>query len=264
MRNPIKLGMLALLASTALMTVSANAASAPNSNGIRAAIDDLSVIDTVQVYVIGGHNHCWYDVGWQGPGWYWCGYAWRTGLGWAGGYGFRGWRWHGRSNYWSGGNYHGGMGGWGGGGMGGWGGGGMGGGGGGIGGGGMGGGGMGGGGGGMGGGGGGMGGGGGGGMGGGGGGGMGGGGMSDVRAKHAITLLGQLDNGLGFYRFSYLGSDQAYVGVMAQEVEAVRPEAIVRHGDGYLRVDYDKLGFQMQTYEEWVAAGERIPTPTVH
>jgi hypothetical protein len=91
-----------------------------------------------------------------------------------------------------------------------------------------------------------------------------GGGMSDIRAKHAITLLGRLDNGLGFYRFSYLGSDQAYVGVMAQEVETVRPEAIVRHGDGYLRVDYDKLGFQMQTYEDWVAAGERIPTPSVH
>jgi hypothetical protein len=124
----------------------------------------------------------------------------------------------------------------------------------------------------MGGGGGGMGGGGGGGMGGGGGGGMGGGGggggmgggMSDVRAKHAIALLGQLDNGLGFYRFSYLGSDLAYVGVMAQEVEAVRPEAVVHHSDGYLRVDYDKLGFQMQTYEEWVATGERIPTVSVH
>ncbi len=96
------------------------------------------------------------------------------------------------------------------------------------------------------------------------GGGGGGGGMSDIRAKHAITLLGQLDNGLGFYRFSYLGSDQAYVGVMAQEVEAVQPEAVVHHSDGYLRVDYDKLGFQMQTYEEWVAAGERIPTPSVH
>ncbi|MBX9778018.1 MAG: tail fiber domain-containing protein, partial [Xanthobacteraceae bacterium] len=123
---------------------------------------------------------------------------------------------------------------------------------------------MGGGGGGMGGGGGGMGGG-GGGMGGGGGGmGGGGGGMSDIRAKHAIALLGQLDNGLGLYRFSYLGSDQAYVGVMAQEVEAVRPDAVVHHSDGYLRVDYDKLGFQMQTYEAWVAAGEQIPAPSVH
>ena len=84
--------------------------------------------------------------------------------------------------------------------------------------------------------------------------------MSDIRAKHAITLLGQLDKVLGFYRFSYLGSDRAYVGVMAQEVEAVRPEAVVRHSDGYLRVDYDKLGFSMQTWEDWVAAGERIPS----
>jgi len=90
------------------------------------------------------------------------------------------------------------------------------------------------------------------------------GGMSDVRAKHAITHLGQLANGLGFYRFSYLGSDQAYVGVMAQEVEAVRPDAVVRGSDGYLRVDYDKLGFAMQTWEDWVAAGERIPTPVLH
>jgi hypothetical protein len=37
--------------------------------------------------------------------------------------------------------------------------------------------------------------------------------------KHDISLLGHLDNGLGFYRFSYNGSDKAYVGVMA-----VRPE----------------------------------------
>ena len=25
-----------------------------------------------------GHNFCWYDDGWQGPGWYWCDYAWNT------------------------------------------------------------------------------------------------------------------------------------------------------------------------------------------
>ena len=49
---------------------------------------------------------------------------------------------------------------------------------------------------------------------------MGGMGMapSDIRLKHDIVLLGHLDNGLGFYRFSYNGSDKAYVGVMAQEV----------------------------------------------
>ena len=78
--------------------------------------------------------------------------------------------------------------------------------------------------------------------------------------KHDITLLGHLDNGLGFYRFSYVGSERAYVGVMAQEVQAVMPEAVVRGRDGYLRVFYDKLGLEFQTYERWKASGARIPT----
>ena len=26
-------------------------------------------------FIFGGQNYCWYDSGWQGPGWYWCGYA---------------------------------------------------------------------------------------------------------------------------------------------------------------------------------------------
>jgi hypothetical protein len=93
-----------------------------------------------------------------------------------------------------------------------------------------------------------------------GGGGMGGGGMmSDIRAKHGIVLLGHLNNGLGFYRFSYNGSEKAYVGVMAQEVEAIMPEAVVRGHDGYLRVYYGRLGLQMQPWEHWVATGKKIP-----
>jgi hypothetical protein len=92
-----------------------------------------------------------------------------------------------------------------------------------------------------------------------GGGGHGGGHRSDVRLKHDIVMLGRLDNGLGFYRFSYNGSDKAYVGVMAQEVQAVMPEAVVRGSDGYLRVYYDRLGLRMQTWDEWVASGQKIP-----
>ena len=65
------------------------------------------------------------------------------------------------------------------------------------------------------------------------GGGGGGGRRSDIRLKHDITLLGHLDNGIGFYRFSYNGSDKAYVGVMAQEVQAVMPEAVTRDREGY-------------------------------
>src|SRR5262249_46451901 len=54
---------------------------------------------------------------------------------------------------------------------------------------------------------------------------------SDIRLKHGVALLGRLDNGLGFYRFSYNGSDKVYVGVMAQEVEKVAPEAVTRGQD---------------------------------
>ena len=81
-----------------------------------------------------------------------------------------------------------------------------------------------------------------------------------IALKHDIVLLGNLDNGLGYYRFSYLGSDKAYVGVMAQEVQAVMPGAVTRGGDGYLRVHYERLGIKFLTYKDWLAAGAQIPT----
>jgi hypothetical protein len=78
--------------------------------------------------------------------------------------------------------------------------------------------------------------------------------------KHDVVLLGHLDNGLGYYRFSYLGSDKAYVGVIAQEVEAVRSDAVTRDRDGYLRVYYEKLGIKFRSYRDWLAGGAQIPT----
>ncbi|HMM90096.1 DUF3300 domain-containing protein [Bradyrhizobium sp.] len=93
----------------------------------------------------------------------------------------------------------------------------------------------------------------------GGGGGRGGGRRSDIALKHDIVLLGRLENGLGYYRFAYNGSEKAYVGVMAQEVSVVRPDAVERGGDGYLRVHYDRLGLPFHTYDDWVAAGARMP-----
>ena len=95
-----------------------------------------------------------------------------------------------------------------------------------------------------------------------GGGGRGGGRRSDISLKHDIALLGRLDNGLGFYRFSYNGSGKVYVGVMAQEVQAVAPEAVTRGRDGYLRVFYGKLGVPFQTYDHWITSGARIPATT--
>jgi hypothetical protein len=74
------------------------------------------------------------------------------------------------------------------------------------------------------------------------------------------VLLGELDSGLGFYRFSYNGRSKAYVGVIAQDVQAVMPQAVARDRDGYLRVFYDKLGVTFETYDRWIASGARIPS----
>jgi len=82
---------------------------------------------------------------------------------------------------------------------------------------------------------------------------------SDIALKHDIVLLGRLDDRLGFYRFSYNGSAKAYVGVMAQEVQQVMPQAVARGRDGYLTVNYDKLGLKFESYDHWIRAGARIP-----
>ena len=99
-----------------------------------------------------------------------------------------------------------------------------------------------------------------------GGGGRGGGGRgggarrSDMRLKHDIVLLGRLDDGLGYYRFVYNGGHTAYVGVMAQEVRTIMPEAVTMDADGYMRVSYDLLGLPFETYKQWIATGARLPS----
>jgi len=73
--------------------------------------------------------------------------------------------------------------------------------------------------------------------------------------------LMRLDNGLGLYRFRYKGSDPTlYVGVMAQEVQKIDPSAVSRDHDGYLLVDYDRLGLKFMTWEEWMkrSVGEGV------
>jgi Chaperone of endosialidase len=80
---------------------------------------------------------------------------------------------------------------------------------------------------------------------------------SDKRLKRDIARIGVLDNGLGLYRFRYLWSDMVYVGVMAQEVALIRPDAVAHDAlDDYLRVDYSRLGLRMMTLQEWQALGK--------
>jgi hypothetical protein len=254
--------------------LSGEAGAMPVGPAGKPALERIDLIDKAQ-YSYGGKDYCWYDDGWNGPGWYVCGQYTVRGVGWGGGSGWHGWvhtsggavrggtarrgtvttgggtgvsggRTGGRdvsgrtggsrtgsartggsrtggARTGTGGSRTGGSrtgGGRSGGGRSG------------------------------------------GGRGGGGkgGGGKGGGRHSDLLLKHDVAPLGRLDNGLGFYRFSYHGSEKAYVGVMAQEVQAVMPEAVVRGSDGFLRVHYELVGVKFQTYDRWLASGAVVPS----
>jgi hypothetical protein len=74
---------------------------------------------------------------------------------------------------------------------------------------------------------------------------------SDSRVKAGVVKLGTHPAGFGLYRFRYLWSETEYVGVIAQEVRELMPEAVVCGEDGILRVDYGALGFEMVPYAAW-------------
>ena|SRR5437764_274674 len=71
---------------------------------------------------------------------------------------------------------------------------------------------------------------------------------SDRRLKKDVTRVAEHPAGFGVYRFKYLWSDTEYRGVLAQEVLAAMPEAVVRGDDGFLRVDYAAVGMRMERY----------------
>lgn len=72
-------------------------------------------------------------------------------------------------------------------------------------------------------------------------------GFSDRRLKKDVVLVGQDHRtGLNLYEFSYIDSDVRYQGVMADEVEAVMPEAVTAMPGGYKTVNYKMLGIEMK------------------
>jgi hypothetical protein len=46
--------------------------------------------------------------------------------------------------------------------------------------------------------------------------------------------------------------DTRATGVMAQEVQEIVPAAVSHGSDGYLRVEYGKLGLRLATWNEWL------------
>jgi hypothetical protein len=67
---------------------------------------------------------------------------------------------------------------------------------------------------------------------------------SDVRIKDNIEYVG-MENGFKTYEFNYLGRDNRYRGVMAQEVMLERPDAVDMQ-DGFYRVNYDAIGVEFE------------------
>jgi len=65
--------------------------------------------------------------------------------------------------------------------------------------------------------------------------------MSDSRVKTDIVKVGELEPGIGLYKFRYKGGADKHVGVMAQEVEKVIPSAVTKDEDGIRLVDYGKV-----------------------
>lgn len=64
---------------------------------------------------------------------------------------------------------------------------------------------------------------------------------SDIRLKEDIRRIGKTDSGLSIYVYRYKGGLQYHMGVMAQEVEKVQPEAVFQLADGFKAVHYGLL-----------------------
>jgi hypothetical protein len=86
----------------ALSASAADAQPAQLTSGVYVA-GDAPTLQPTQFF-FGGENYCWYGGGWQGPGYYYCGYEWRRGLGWGGRDGWNGWHGGGNRGGYSGGD----------------------------------------------------------------------------------------------------------------------------------------------------------------
>ena len=77
---------------------------------------------------------------------------------------------------------------------------------------------------------------------------------SDRRLKEDIKEIGQTNDGLPIYSYKYKGEDRTQIGLMAQDVEQVKPEAVGLAG-GYKTVDYDKATEGSERHERYAGGG---------
>lgn len=64
---------------------------------------------------------------------------------------------------------------------------------------------------------------------------------SDIRFKKNISFIGRTAKGIPIYEFNYKWDNEIHVGVLAQQVEAIIPEAVVTNEQGFKFVHYDMV-----------------------
>jgi len=60
------------------------------------------------------------------------------------------------------------------------------------------------------------------------------------RLKEYMVKIGKIDD-INIYKFNFIGKNVTEIGVIAQEIQEIKPECVITGEDGYLRVKYDKL-----------------------
>ena len=59
--------------------------------------------------------------------------------------------------------------------------------------------------------------------------------------KENIVKLGTSPEGHNIYKFNYINNSTNYIGVIAEEVQKIKPEAVLTMPNGFLGVDYDLI-----------------------
>jgi hypothetical protein len=64
---------------------------------------------------------------------------------------------------------------------------------------------------------------------------------SDRSLKRDVRQIGEMANGLALYVYRYIWGPARFIGVMADEVAKIRPQAVRERPDGFLEVNYSAL-----------------------
>ena len=69
---------------------------------------------------------------------------------------------------------------------------------------------------------------------------------SSKKLKDNIVKIGKSISGYNIYKFNYKGNSKKYIGVIAEEIQQLKPEAVRMLPNGYLGVNYNLLDVEFK------------------